>query len=191
MATSTASLARPSLPARPRLQLIPGGIAGVRPGAAPADARPWAAPASTRSRRSHPAGRGPSGPAGGGTVRTPALVPVWAVPAPRRRGAPGRPGLRLTRWGRIVLRLGGLLLAVLTALVLVLVLTHPAAAGGQRHPVPARYHVVLPGETLWGIAGQIAPNADRREVIAEIVELNALPGSGVAAGQRIALPPTP
>jgi hypothetical protein len=109
-------------------------------------------------------------------VRRADLVPV-------RRGV-----VRLTRRGRLVLRLGVLVLALLAALVLAVVMTRPASAGAQPHAVQARYHVVLPGETLWSIVGEIAPTADRRDVVAEIVELNALPGSGVEAGRRIALP---
>lgn len=73
----------------------------------------------------------------------------------------------------------------------VLLLSRPAAAGSERHTIPVHYHMVLPGETLWGIAEQVAPGADPRDTIAEIVELNALPGSGVQVGQRIALPGSP
>lgn len=116
-------------------------------------------------------------------------------PATRRVGgaAAARPvpaRLRLTRRGRVVVRWAVLVLALLVAFVLVLALSRPASAGSRSNPVPVRYHVVLPGETLWGIAGEVAPNIDRREVIARIVELNALPGSGVTVGQRIALPPS-
>jgi hypothetical protein len=81
-----------------------------------------------------------------------------------------------------------LLAAVLTAFVLVLVFGGAASAAAHDHPVQARYHVVLPGETLWSIAGEVAPHVDRREMIVRIVELNALPSSGVAAGQWISLP---
>jgi hypothetical protein len=98
--------------------------------------------------------------------------------------------MRLTRRGRLVVRWAVLTLALLAVFILVLALSRPASAGPWRHSVPANYHVVLQGETLWGIAGEVAPNADRREVIAQIVELNALSSSGVAVGQRIALPPT-
>ena len=118
-------------------------------------------------------------------------VLVAGRPALTSGGVAARRGsLRLTRRGRLVLRLGLVVLALLLALVLALVLTRPASAGAQQHAVQARYHVVLPGETLWSIAGEIAPQADRRDVVAEIVELNALPGSGVEAGQRIAIPPS-
>ena len=123
-------------------------------------------------------------------------------PAPRRHGRSssprprppvrrehGRPApLRLTRRGRLVVRAGGALLAVTAVLAGVLLADRPAEAGSVAHQVPVSYHVVLPGETLWEIAGVVAPNADRRDTVADIIELNALPGAAVQAGLRLALP---
>jgi LysM repeat protein len=54
---------------------------------------------------------------------------------------------------------------------------------------PVRYHVVLPGETLWGIAAALDPSADPRDTIVQIVEANHLPSSAIWAGQRLVLPP--
>lgn len=102
------------------------------------------------------------------------------------RGVRGR--LRLTRRGRVVVRSGVGVLVVVAVGVAVLLAGRPAAAGSGGGSVPVRHHVVLPGETLWGIAGEVAPGEDRRDAVAQIVELNALRGSGVMAGQRIALP---
>jgi hypothetical protein len=81
------------------------------------------------------------------------------------RAVAAEPPLRLTRRGRAVLR--GLVVLVLV---------------GQ-------HHVVLPGETLWGIATELAPGADPRDTIASIVEFNALQSSAVHAGQDLAIPP--
>ena len=50
------------------------------------------------------------------------------------------------------------------------------------------YVSIHAGETLWDIASELDPNADPRDLIAEIVQLNALEGSDVEVGQRIALP---
>lgn len=63
-------------------------------------------------------------------------------------------------------------------------------AGTSTSSLPVRYVVVQGGDTLWSIAGDVAPSADRRDTVAEIVELNALPGSGIRAGQQIAVPAT-
>jgi LysM domain len=122
--------------------------------------------------------------------------------APGLTGRPGlipRPGLTprpvvlcLTRRGRLVLRSGGLLLLVgllvgAVALTL-LVASRPAQAGTAASIPPMRYHLVLPGETLWSIAGALVPGGDPRDAIVEIERLNRLPGSGVVVGQRLALP---
>ncbi len=98
------------------------------------------------------------------------------------------PPLRLTRRGRAV---AAVLLALLIAVVVatgVALIQRPAQAGEQVRPIPASYHVVLPGETLWSIAGQLAPSADRRDTIDRIIEFNALSSAGLHAGQRVAIP---
>jgi LysM repeat protein len=111
-----------------------------------------------------------------------------AVPSQRRSADPGAAPLRLTRRGRVVVRVGGSLLILLALLAGVLLLNRTAEAGSQARPVPAAYHVVMPGETLWQIAGEVAPGVDRRDTVASIVEVNALPSAAVSAGQRIAVP---
>lgn len=47
---------------------------------------------------------------------------------------------------------------------------------------------VMPGDTLWSIAGEIAPSADPREVIGEITRLNMLPGGVLQVGQELSVP---
>lgn len=74
-------------------------------------------------------------------------------------------------------------------LAAVLLVVRPASAGTQVHPVSVRYHVVMPGETLFGIAGREVPGVDPRDTVLRIIELNALPGPDIRAGERIALPP--
>jgi hypothetical protein len=110
-----------------------------------------------------------------------------AVPASPPQHAPAGAPLRLTRRGRIVVRLlGG---AGLLLVVAVGVLGGPSAlAGPERGQVPVTQHVVMPGETLWGIAGEVAPGADRRETVAQIMELNGLASAEVMAGTRLSVP---
>ena len=115
--------------------------------------------------------------------------PVRFAPAPAV--ARPEPALRLTRRGRIVVRAAVSFLAVLAVAVGVLSLDRPAQAGSQSHPLPVTYHVVLPGETLWQIAGEVAPKADRRDTVAHILDLNALSTAAVSPGQRIAVPVVP
>jgi len=101
-----------------------------------------------------------------------------------RRPAP----LRLTRRGRVLLRgLLGLLVGIAVA-VAVLMASRPAAAGTSPRPIVARYHLVMPGETLWQIAAAEVPGVDARDTAARIIELNQMQGSDVQAGQRLVVP---
>jgi hypothetical protein len=47
---------------------------------------------------------------------------------------------------------------------------------------------VLAGESLWSIAQEVAPDADPRDVVDDIIRLNTLDGAEVRAGQRLAVP---
>lgn len=126
-----------------------------------------------------------------GDRRGPAVVVAATGPGGGGGGGgaqAGRRPLRLTRRGRVVVRAAAVLAAALLALLAILLTARSADAGSAMPSVPLRHRLVLPGETLWQIAGEIAPHADPRDTVAEIVELNSLPGSGVAAGQRLALP---
>jgi LysM repeat protein len=143
---------------------------------------PIAAPRRTRPRAtvtSLPCGRP-------GPGRAPALIgPQRRAIGPRAaRGAGGQGALRLTRRGRLVIL--AMLLAV--GAVLSLTVTSSGLASSAAQQVPVQYVTVAPGDTLWSIAGEVAPGTDRRDTVAEIVELNALDGSTVQAGQRIAVP---
>jgi predicted small integral membrane protein len=50
------------------------------------------------------------------------------------------------------------------------------------------YVTVEYGDSLWSIASDVAPEADPRDVIADVMSLNQLESSTVVPGQRIALP---
>ena len=112
--------------------------------------------------------------------------------APRTRAArparSPRADVRLTRRGRLVLTL--LFLGVVLAAFTVFGATS-AATGEAGEPVPTRTVVVDEGDTLWGIASAVAEPGGTREMVHRIQELNALPGSGVYVGQRIAVPTEP
>jgi LysM repeat protein len=113
-----------------------------------------------------------------------AALPDRSVAARRTHAAGARGALRLTRRGRLVV----LLLLLTVGAVLSLAVTSSGAASSTAEQVPVQYVTVAPGDTLWSIAGEVAPGTDRRDTVAEIVELNALDGSTVQAGQRIAVP---
>jgi hypothetical protein len=93
--------------------------------------------------------------------------------------------VRLTRRGRVVavLLLLGLMLAVLTMFG-----SHSAATGDAGAPVQTRTIEVGAGDTLWGIASEVAKPGEVREMVHQIEELNALSGSALSVGQEIAVP---
>lgn len=103
-----------------------------------------------------------------------------------------RAGARTFRRRRLAVLLAALSLFALPALVL-------AAAGSTTATVvpasapaplpaapPARtVYVVQPGDTLWSIAHKLEPQADPREVVDRLVELNG--GAALHPGQRLRL----
>jgi hypothetical protein len=144
-------------------------------------------------------------------VRDPrrALSPVSASPGDASRGSASPDGasrgsasrssasrgdapdvaLRLTRRGRVVVA------AVAALLVTVVSLLAAGAAQATNHGLPpgaARQNlvqvVVRPGQSLWSVAEGADPDQDTRAVIQQIVDLNALSGDVVFAGQQLWVP---
>jgi len=106
--------------------------------------------------------------------------------------AHGTTHLRLTRRGRVVFTtLGAAPLVVGALLIAFAGGTASAVAEGTRADAAAasfEYVTVQAGQSLWKLAEAIAPTADPRDVIAEIVSLNQLSSENVQPGQRLALP---
>jgi hypothetical protein len=126
-----------------------------------------------------------------GAARSARLAPVPPRPAAAPASAPVRapePVLRLTRRGRRVVRVLAGAALLLVAVLVVLLVNRPAAAGSRADVVPATAHVVLPGETLWGIVGEVAPGVDPRDGVERLMEFNALDSAAVEAGRTIAIP---
>ena len=95
--------------------------------------------------------------------------------------------LHLTRRGRVVIALV-VLVPLLGMLAGFTVAGASAAASSSSSTTHFQYLTVQSGESLWSIAQMIAPQADPRDVVADIARLNNLDGSGVQAGQRLAIP---
>ena len=103
-----------------------------------------------------------------------------------------RTRLRLTRRGRVVFTGLAALPVILWAVVMVLGAGDAAAqSGSASSAVSFEYVTVDRGDSLWGIAESIAPDADPRVIIDEIIRLNGLDGATVEPGQRLALPVLP
>ncbi len=110
-----------------------------------------------------------------------------SMPAQQRARRAPRSELRLTRRGRVVVVAAALLVLLAVALF--------AGAGSvatQRPgtPEPTRTVMVGPGDTLWGIAAEIAPAGEVRSMVDRIERLNALDSAMVQAGQRLQVPVT-
>jgi hypothetical protein len=113
------------------------------------------------------------------------LVPAWHLAPPSSKASP----LRLTRRGRIVV-------AVMAALLVAgLSLAVAGAAQATGHFTSSRGGspnltrvVVRPGQTLWSVAQNADPNADPRQIIQQIAQLNALTSETLAVGQRLWVP---
>ncbi len=65
---------------------------------------------------------------------------------------------------------------------------YSAASGARGTERPTRTVVVGEGDTLWGIASEVAAPGEVREVVHELQELNALSGPELVEGQRLAVP---
>jgi hypothetical protein len=106
--------------------------------------------------------------------------------------------LHLTRRGRVVFTTLAAIPLVVGALGFAMNGGIAAATGGigqggaatalQFDAVRFDYATVQSGQSLWELAESIAPTADPRDVIADIVSLNRLQSEDVQPGQRLALP---
>jgi hypothetical protein len=109
---------------------------------------------------------------------------VMNLPTMGRRDV--APKLHLTKRGRAVLT--ALISLPLIVAALVFAVNGGGAVATDHQGSALHYVTVESGETLWQLAGEIAPKADPREVISDIVHLNQLPSSDIEAGQRLAIP---
>jgi Tfp pilus assembly protein FimV len=84
------------------------------------------------------------------------------------------------------------LVALAAALGAVVALSGPVsgALGASREPelVSSRTYVVRPGDSLWSIAGAVAPDRDPREVIHDLDALNEAPVDRLTPGMVLTIP---
>ena len=123
------------------------------------------------------------------------LVPS-AVIAPRpvrpRAQVSSPPPLRLTRRGRVVV--ATLVVAIIAGIALAVAMLAAGGAQAANHGQPrAGYQgmheiVVKPGQTLWSIASAAEPGADPRDVVQQIMTVNAMTGTTISAGQLLWVP---
>ena len=111
-----------------------------------------------------------------------AVTPTIGRPA-ARRAAP----VRLTARGRSVLL--AILALPLAAFIAGAALNGGGATASMHDAATLEYVMVQPGQTLWGLATELAPAADPRDVIEDVMRFNRLGSADLAAGQQRALPP--
>lgn len=109
--------------------------------------------------------------------------PATAVPLKGK----ARTRLRLTRRGRAVLTSLAALPLVVGAFSFALN-GGGAAAGGDGPGTAFAYITVEAGQSLWQLAEELAPAADPRDVISDIVSLNQLTTTDIEPGQLLAVP---
>ncbi len=115
-------------------------------------------------------------------MSTLSLAPAFI---PTTSARPARTTVRLTRRGRLTVFVMSLLVVLSAAFVLA---GGAVGTGEAGQPAPTEIVQVVPGDTLWGIASEIATDGDVRGVMNEIERLNALESTGVAAGQKLRVP---
>jgi hypothetical protein len=129
--------------------------------------------------------------ASGGYGRSVPAASVGGAASSGGTGSARQAPLRLTRRGRFVFF--GVPLILLAVLVLSLsgFLNAPAKASesaAELSLTPTVSVIVQPGESLWAIAGAVAPERDPRDVVADIVQLNNLDAARVLPGQTLFVP---
>jgi LysM repeat protein len=110
-----------------------------------------------------------------------AVKPAVTKPVTKRSSAK----LRMTRRGRAVL------LAVVCAPLVAGALFVGIGSGGataSNSSTPLTVVTVSSGETLWQLAGKIAPNSDPRDVISDVMNVNQLTSSDLYPGEQLKVP---
>lgn len=97
------------------------------------------------------------------------------------------PRLRITRRGRAVLLA---LVAVPIAVIAGVFAINGGTASATSDATASQFEYlqVESGQTLWQLAGEVAPDSDPRDVVSDILHLNQLASSDVQPGQQLAIP---
>lgn len=169
---------------RPPLRLVatdgrvvrpaPGGAVRTNPGAPDTPPAPPVPPQQQAD--PHPAAARPAAPA---AARSAAPCPA---PAP----------VRLTRRGRLVVTAMAVLLVAAGSVALAGAAQALGHSGATARPGTAGAAItkveVRPGQSLWTLAEAYDPNADTRQVIQEILQLNSMSTDQVQPGQVLWMP---
>mgnify|MGYP003556002795 FL=1 len=120
-------------------------------------------------------------------MSTAVIAPGFGYQPSRSTSVRSKPALRLTKRGRAVLTF--LAATPIVVGVLLFALNGGGATASLDGSTTAfEYVTVESGQSLWQLAETIAPTADPRDVIAEVMRLNRLESADVYAGQELAVP---
>jgi LysM repeat protein len=107
-------------------------------------------------------------------------------------GRPRPAPLRITKRGRAVVTLLAAIPLVAGALVFAvnggMATATQTGSSATFEAATFDYVTVASGQSLWQLAAALAPSADPRDVVSDIVHLNQLDGADVQPGQRLAIP---
>ena len=118
-------------------------------------------------------------------MSTMTLDTMFRPSAPVR--APRRPAtVRLTQRGRLVVVAAALLVAFAVGVFVTAAGSMATQEPGT--PEPTRIVQVGSGDTLWGIAAELADDGEVRAMMEQIERLNALDTTVLQAGQRLVVP---
>ncbi|MDP3207601.1 MAG: LysM peptidoglycan-binding domain-containing protein [Rhodoglobus sp.] len=120
-------------------------------------------------------------------MSTAVIAPGFGYSPIRSAPVESRPKLRLTKRGRAVLMF--LAATPIVIGVLLFALNGGGATASLDTSVEPFQHVtVASGQSLWQVAESLAPTADPRDVITDLMRLNGLESANVYAGQELAVP---
>jgi hypothetical protein len=97
--------------------------------------------------------------------------------------------LRLTKRGRAVFTTLAALPLAVAAFVYAINGGNATATMDEAPAQSYEYVTIVAGQSLWEVAGDIAPTADPRDVVADILSFNGMSSAELFPGQRLALPP--
>ena len=117
-------------------------------------------------------------------MSTIAIHPTYRPTRPA--AAPTAGSLRLTRRGRAVVLLAGLLALLVAAVILGSGSVATQEKGADT--VLTEIHTVSGGETLWEIADRIDDTGSTAAMVDRIEEMNGLESANLAVGQELRVP---
>lgn len=115
--------------------------------------------------------------------------PILVIPGTQSSARAHRPAPKVRRGWSLRARLVALLVVTAALLGVNALLGGLPADAANLQPQPGEtVLIVQPGDTLWKLAQESAPQLDPRAAILQIRQANGLPDSSLMTGQRLVIP---